>query len=55
VNWWFKRQAILADIHVALEHYDAYGLAERLKGPAFKHRALAKRPTNRKEVHRRRG
>jgi len=35
VNWWFKRQAILADIHVALEHYDAYGLAERLKGPAY--------------------
>jgi len=29
VNWWFKRQAILADIRVALEHYDAYGLAER--------------------------
>jgi hypothetical protein len=49
----------------ALEHYDAYlhatsrrdgharELADRLKGQAAKHRALPKRPTNRKKVHRR--
>ena len=51
----------------ALEHYDAYlhatsrrdghakELAERLQGQTAKHRALAERTTNRKEVHRRRG
>ena len=50
----------------ALEHYDAYlhatsrrdgqakKLAERLQGQKPKHRALAERPTNRKEVHERR-
>ena len=50
----------------ALEHYDAYlhatsrrdghakELAERLQGQKPKHRTHAERPTNRKEVHRRR-
>ena len=50
----------------ALQHYDAYlhatsrrdghakELAERLQGQKPKHRTLVERPTNRKEVHRKR-